>query len=59
MASFVPDPMEKWAVCAASPSSTTFSWRQDAQETVGNDRQIDLFVRIRCPWRWSPNSRST
>ena len=34
IASLVPEPIEKCAVCAASPSSTTFSWRQDALRTV-------------------------
>ena len=34
IASFVPEPIEKCAVCAASPSSTTFSCRQNALRTV-------------------------
>ena len=34
IASLVPEPIEKCAVCAASPSSTTFPWRQRALRTV-------------------------
>ena len=34
IASLVPEPIEKCAVCAASPSSTTFPWRQNALRTV-------------------------
>ena len=49
MASFVPDPMEKCAVWAASPTSTVFPWCHRPQETVGKDRQRDRLVRSRCP----------
>ena len=31
----VPEPMEKWAVCAASPSKTTFPWCQRLQVRRG------------------------
>ena len=34
IASLVPDPIEKCAVCAASPSSTTFPRRQNGLRTV-------------------------
>jgi hypothetical protein len=34
MASLVPDPIEKCAVCAASPSRTTCSRRQNGLRTV-------------------------
>ena len=34
IASLVPEPIEKCAVCAASPSSTTFSRRQNGLRTV-------------------------
>ncbi len=34
IASFVPLPIEKCAVCAASPSSTTFPRRQNGLRTV-------------------------
>ncbi|MNT88572.1 hypothetical protein D3C72_2291520 [compost metagenome] len=51
-ASLVPEPMEKWAVCAASPISTTgtrrwpravssvFQWTQVLQMTRGNRIQM-------------------
>ncbi len=35
IASFVPEPIEKCAVCAASPISTTLSWNHDALRTIG------------------------
>ena len=40
IASFVPEPIEKCAVCAASPSSTTFSWCQCSLRTVGKFSQL-------------------
>ena len=43
MASLVPDPTEKWAVCMASPMSTTFSWCHRAHVTVGNCSHLELF----------------
>ena len=47
IASFVPEPIEKCAVCAASPISTTFPACQDAQRSVGKARQIERFVMSR------------
>src|ERR1044072_2207689 len=56
MASLVPDPMEKCAVCAESPMSTTLpaSVRQcqDLLRTKGKSSQIDLFDIS----RWLPSS---
>src|SRR6266581_9302953 len=49
MASLVPEPMEKCAVCAASPSSTTFRCRQDPQRTVVNVVHRELFANKLCP----------
>ena len=42
MASRVPEPMEKCAVCSASPISTYLPWCQRALRTNGNRRQIEL-----------------
>ena len=47
MASLVPEPMEKWAVCAASPTSTTFPSCQRSLRTVWKLSHLELFVRIR------------
>ena len=49
MASFVPEPMEKCAVCAASPSSTTFPARHDSQRTVPKLIQRELLARSGFP----------
>ena len=44
IASFVPEPIEKCAVCAASPSSTTFSWRQCSLRTVWKFSHFELLA---------------
>ena len=56
IASLVPDPIEKCAVCAASPSSTTLPRCQRPQRTVGNCRQTERLASSRCPARWGSNS---
>jgi hypothetical protein len=47
-ASLVPEPMEKCAVAAASPISTTFSWCHFSQSTRGKFIQAEP---RRCAWR--------
>ena len=47
MASFVPEPTEKCAVWAASPTRTTFSCDQRSFRTIGKFRQSDRFLRMR------------
>jgi hypothetical protein len=49
MASLVPDPMEKCAVCAASPSSTTLPARHDSHRTVPKLIQRELLAASGCP----------
>ena len=49
MASLVPEPMEKWAVCAASPSSTTLPSCQLSLRTVWKFSHLELLVRISWP----------
>ncbi len=49
MASLVPDPIEKCAVCAASPSSTTLPSYQRSLRTVVKFSQRELLVRTRWP----------
>ena len=44
MASFVPEPIEKCAVCAASPSRTTLPCAQFSQRTVPKVTQRELFA---------------
>ena len=44
MASLVPEPIEKWAVCAASPSRTTLSWTHDSLRTVVKLIQRELLA---------------
>lgn len=44
-ASLVPEPMEKCAVCAASPSSTVLPYDQCALTTVRNTVQEELLLR--------------
>ena len=56
IASLVPEPTEKCAVWAASPSSTTFPECQRAFRTVGNRRQMERLARRR--WPWSSSSKS-
>ena len=58
MASLVPEPTEKCAVWAASPSSTTLSQCQRAFRTVGKRRQMDRLASRRCPCSSSAKSRS-
>lgn len=58
MASLVPEPMEKCAVWAASPSRTTFSWRQVRLRTVAKRSHLELLGMSRCPSRWSARSSS-
>ena len=53
MASLVPEPMEKCAVWAASPSSTMLSWNQRSLRTVVKLTQRELFART-----WWPSSAS-
>ena len=45
MASLVPEPIEKWAVWAASPSSTMLSWNQRSLRTVVKLTQRELLAR--------------
>ena len=49
MASLVPEPMEKCAVCAASPSSTTFRCRQVWHRTVVKVAHRELLANNSCP----------
>ncbi len=59
MASLVPEPIEKCAVCAASPISTTLPWRQVSLRTVRKLSQLELFANTRWPSRRSANSSRT
>ena len=43
-ASFVAEPIEKCAVCAASPSSTMLSWNQRSTFSVGKLSHLELFT---------------
>ena len=52
IASLVPEPIEKCAVCTASPISTTLSWYQRSLRTVGKLRHNDMLVSR----RWPPKS---
>ena len=52
-ASFVAEPIEKCAVCAASPSSTMLSWNQRSTFTVGKLSHLELFASS-----WWPSSSS-
>jgi hypothetical protein len=45
----VPEPIEKCAVCAASPISTTLPVCHLPHRTTGKFRQIDRFLISRCP----------
>lgn len=58
MASLVPEPIEKWALCAASPSSTTFSCRQQALRTVSKRIHREALGISRWPSRCSARSSS-
>ena len=44
IASFVPEPMEKWAVCAASPIKTTLPWLHRLFVIVGNVRHAEPLI---------------
>ena len=59
IASLVPEPIEKWAVWAASPSSTTFPWssgrRQLALRSIGKLFHRDRFRKS----GWPSRSRRT
>ena len=48
-ASLVPDPMEKCAVCAASPTSATFPATQCSLRTTPKESQPELFPTKPCP----------
>ena len=61
IASFVPEPIEKWAVCAASPRITTAplpgsAWTQCSLRTVVNEIQRELLAITSWPPRMSSNS---
>ena len=56
IASLVPEPIEKCAVCAASPSSTTLSCTQCSLRTVVKLIQRELFAITSCPSSTSANS---
>ena len=58
MASLVPEPMEKCAVCSASPSSTRLACDQRALCTSGNCRQIELLEISAWPSSASAKTRS-
>ena len=60
MASLVPEPMEKCAVCAASPSSTTFRCRQVWHRTVVKLTHRELLANRLCwPTGAAPGPPST
>ena len=56
IASLVPEPIEKCAVCAASPSRTTLSCTQCSLRTVVKLIQRELFAITSCPSSTSANS---
>ena len=56
IASLVPEPIEKCAVCAASPSSTTLSCTQCSLRMVVKLIQRELFAITSCPSSTSANS---
>ncbi len=58
IASLVPEPIEKCAVWAASPSSTTLPKCQRSQVTVGKRRQIERLASSGWPESQGANSRS-
>ncbi len=58
MASLVPEPMEKWAVWAASPRRTMLPCRQVRLRTVVKRSHLELFGRRRWPSRWPARSSS-
>ena len=56
MASLVPEPIEKCAVWAESPSRTTLPWTQCSLRTVAKLIQRELLAWTSCPSRTSANS---
>ncbi len=56
IASLVPDPIEKWAVWAASPRRTTLPWRHDSFRTVVKLIHRELLASTSWPSRASANS---
>ncbi len=52
----MPEPIEKCAECAASPSSTTLRWRQLAFRTVVKRIQREALGISRWPSRWPASS---
>ncbi len=58
IASFVPDPIQKCAVCAESPSSTTFPACHAAHFSVAKPIHFELFGSSRQPCNTSAKSRS-
>ena len=58
MASFVPEPMEKWAVCAASPISTRLPCRQVSLRSDTKLSHLELLAKTRWPSRTPANSCS-
>ena len=58
MASFVPEPIEKCAVWAASPTTTVRPWCQTLFTTFGKSSQSERFERSSWPSRSRANSRS-
>src|SRR5215472_6612777 len=55
MASLVPDPIEKCAVCAASPISTTLPCRQLRQRSVPKLIHLELLASIAWPYSMWPS----
>jgi hypothetical protein len=58
IASLVPEPIEKCAVCAESPTSATFSWNQRSHLSVANCTQSERFERSEWPASSSAKSVS-
>src|SRR5579872_6318702 len=54
----VPDPIEKWAECRASPTSTIFLKNQRSFQTHGKLRHTDLFEESDWPSRVLANTLS-
>jgi hypothetical protein len=58
IASLVPEPIEKWAVCAASPISTRLPCHHCSQRIVLNEIHAELLVMSRCPCSSGANNFS-
>src|ERR1700727_2650226 len=58
MARRVPEPIEKWAECSASPINTLFPDHQRSFQIHGKLRHTDLFDTSGCPSRVDANTRS-